>query len=219
MSLPVTLKLSGMEGKTTRTEVSGQVAPRLTDSCVSKNGCCSTRRSPHQECLDQQRMGRMEVGKDASSPEPDGCLESCSDHRRKNVGIGVWLCFICCPLQGGSNLQPAHEPVNPKNLSSFFFYLNPKKLFLSRPPDWAGRLHYQLDSYQMTSRGFFTDRGSPSVSEAFWDFNQALSSPTSGLKTLAGKVFEPAGAKRRPAQTSETSRAGGRGGFDGWITP
>lgn len=26
---------------------------------------------------------------------------------------GVWLCFFCCPLQGGSKLQPAHEPVNP----------------------------------------------------------------------------------------------------------
>lgn len=29
---------------------------------------------------------------------------------------GVWLCFICCPLQGGSNLQPTHEPVNPKHV-------------------------------------------------------------------------------------------------------
>lgn len=37
---------------------------------------------------------------------------------------GVWLCFICCPLQGGSNLQPTHEPVYPKPLN-----LNPKKLF------------------------------------------------------------------------------------------
>lgn len=32
--------------------------------------------------------------------------------------LGVWLCFICCPLQGGFNLQPAHVSVK-LNLSLF----------------------------------------------------------------------------------------------------
>ncbi|CAK6975294.1 Hypothetical predicted protein [Scomber scombrus] len=41
--------------------------------------------------------------------QPAACLES-----RRVLGIGVWLCFIRCPLRGASNLQPTHEPVNPK---------------------------------------------------------------------------------------------------------
>lgn len=47
--------------------------------------------------------------------------------------IGVWLYFICCPLQGGSILQPAHEPVVPKPVPLNFDPLLPppfKKLFL-----------------------------------------------------------------------------------------
>ncbi|KAG7495483.1 hypothetical protein JOB18_000436 [Solea senegalensis] len=42
------------------------------------------------------------------------------------LGVGSWLCFICCPLQGGSNLQPSREPTNPEY---FLLNLNPKKLF------------------------------------------------------------------------------------------
>lgn len=83
------------------------------------------------------------VGGDASTSSPNlmACLESCRvTAGRKIVGNGVWLCFICCPLQGGSNLQPTHEPVNPKPV---LLNLNPKKLFcldlgLGRPLALSG---------------------------------------------------------------------------------
>lgn len=58
------------------------------------------------------------------------------------VFTGVWLCFICCPLQGGSYLQPTHEPVNPKPV---LLNLDPKKLFLTSV--WAGQWHYTLDRW------------------------------------------------------------------------
>lgn len=41
---------------------------------------------------------------------------------------GVWLCFICCPLQGGSHLHPT--PVIPLIVNTPFLSLNPKKLCL-----------------------------------------------------------------------------------------
>lgn len=72
--------------------------------------------------------------------QPAACLESC-----RVFGIGVWLCFICCPLQGGSNLQPTHEPVNPKPI----FWTKTLRNFSVLTLDWAGHWHYQLDSYQM----------------------------------------------------------------------
>lgn len=52
---------------------------------------------------------------------------------------------MCCPLQGGSNLQSAHEPVNPKPV---IWTSTLKKTFVLTL-EWTGHGRYQLDSYQM----------------------------------------------------------------------
>lgn len=124
-NLPVTLKQAGMEGKPTWTwtEVSDLW---LQDWLIVtyQNGFCSRFEEPHQACLISVTVKEADIGSKSCwqgrlhfISRSDGCLESCRVTARGRVlGIGVWLCFICCPLQGGSNLQPTHEPVNPKHV-------------------------------------------------------------------------------------------------------
>lgn len=107
------------------------VAPRLTDSYLLKWMLQWLQRA-HQECLINTHSKEMDT---------DDSLKSCRVTTGGQVlGVGVWLCFICCPLQGGSYLQPTHEPVNPKPV---LLNLDPKKLFLTSV--WAGQWHYTLD--------------------------------------------------------------------------
>lgn len=139
------------------------VAPRLTDSYYQK-WMLQWLRRVHQECLINTHSEEADTGLKSfwqGCFQPDGCLESCKvTAGGKGFGIGVWLCFICCPLQGGSNLQPTNEPVNPKPVP---LNLNPKKLFMTS--DWAGRWHYQLDSCQTKLQVY--QPSIPSVLEVF----------------------------------------------------
>lgn len=82
--------------------------------------------------------------------DTDDSLKSCRVTTGGQVlGIGVWLCFICCPLQGGSYLQPTHEPVNPKPV---LLNLDPKKLFFDLSVGRAMALYVgqmKLQVYQL----------------------------------------------------------------------
>ncbi|KAF1380462.1 hypothetical protein PFLUV_G00163990 [Perca fluviatilis] len=70
-------------------------------------------KSPRQECLINMHSKEAAMGLKSCwrgcfyfVPQPDDCLESCRvTEGRKIFGNGVWLCFICCPPHGGSNLQ------------------------------------------------------------------------------------------------------------------
>lgn len=220
------------------------MAPRLTDSCSSRRMLRSRQKSPHQECLINAHSERGRRGFSKSCwrgcfhfiSQPDVCLKSCrATAGGKILGNGVWLCFICCPLQGGSNLQPTHEPVNPKPV---LFELYLKKLFWSWPRDWAGHWHYQLDSYQMTLQ--VSQPRVPSALEAFglgtWIRRSSPATERTerrelprchrpprpeSLRRLRGR--SPDQRDGRPAspllpQTSKRLRAGLGFGGRGWIT-
>lgn len=131
----------GMEGKTTWTKVSDTLQWLQDWLIVIKHGCCSGYEEPRQECLINMHRRRKKKkvdkglksrwkGSSASFPNLLPVLRAVEWLQEEIVGIGVRLCFICCPLQGGSNLQPAHDPINPNACP---LNLNPRKLFLSWP--------------------------------------------------------------------------------------
>lgn len=152
LSLPVTLKYMGMEGKTTWTMVLDALQwlqDWLTDSYLSKmdvavatkNLAKSVWSTCTEKKVDKGLKSRW-MGSSASFPNLLPVSRAVEWLHEEIVGIGVWLCFICCPLQGGSNLQPAHDPINPNACP---LNLNPWKLFcfdLGPGKIW----HYQLDT-------------------------------------------------------------------------
>lgn len=125
------------------------VAPGLTDSYLSKMDVAvatkNLTKSVWSTCTEKKVVKGLKScwkGSSASFPNLLPVLRAVERLHEEIVGIGVWLCFICCPLQGGSNLQPAHDPINPNACP---LNLNPRKLFcldLGPGKQW----HYQLDT-------------------------------------------------------------------------
>lgn len=149
-----------MEGKPTWTET---LDMWLRDWLIvtRQNGCRSRFKEPHQECLINVHSEEADLGLKSCrqgcfhfTSQLDDCVKSCRVTAGGKVcGVGVWLCFICCPLQGGSNLQPTREPVDPKPVCFWTWTLRNFSVLTS---DWAGLWHYQLDSYQMKLQVFST---------------------------------------------------------------
>lgn len=139
---------------------------------------------------------------------------------------GVWLFFICCPLQGGSNRRPTNEPVNPKTCR---FELNPKKLFLDlgagRPIgiiSWDGmKLQGRIINEPICVGGGFDHVPRPRRRGGGGGGNgseKARAAQMTSSSNFQGRSSKPAGDESCPPAQASKRQKGRAAVGRGWMT-